>query len=200
MVVLIITNSYRVFLPPSSPISSLRLIIDQKDQVSCSLKSPPWLVLDLKYFRYPLLSTSQTCPHVRSILWRVFPVLETSSKVNFWSETQRILQSLLNFWVSRFIFWGPSIIKHLVKKKKFNSDLKSELDRPSVLRDYGLLDAHDLWYLDVINTHTWRNPLGSFSLRISRQNSIIPVVWRSFMVQWVIWSRTTWELDLRKNC
>lgn len=40
---------------------------------------------------------------------------------------------------------------------------------------------------------TWRNPLGSFSLRTSRQYSIMPVVWRSFMVQWVIWSRTTWS-------
>lgn len=40
---------------------------------------------------------------------------------------------------------------------------------------------------------TCRNPLGSFSLRTSRQYSIMPVVWRSFMVQCVIWSRTIWN-------
>lgn len=46
---------------------------------------------------------------------------------------------------------------------------------------------------------TCRNPLGSFSLITSRQNSIIPVVCRSFMVQWVIWSFTVWnreEMDI----
>lgn len=40
---------------------------------------------------------------------------------------------------------------------------------------------------------TCRNPLGSFSLRTSRQYSIMPVVCRSFMVQCVIWSRTIWN-------
>lgn len=40
---------------------------------------------------------------------------------------------------------------------------------------------------------TCRNPLGSFSLRTSKQYSIMPVVWRSFMVQCVIWSRTIWN-------
>lgn len=39
---------------------------------------------------------------------------------------------------------------------------------------------------------TCRKPLGSFSLMTSRQYSIKPVVWRSFTVQWEIWSRTTW--------
>lgn len=41
--------------------------------------------------------------------------------------------------------------------------------------------------------NTCRNPLGSFSLRTSRQYSIMPVVCRSFMVQCVIWSRTIWS-------
>lgn len=40
---------------------------------------------------------------------------------------------------------------------------------------------------------TCRKPLGSFSLMTSRQYSINPVVWRSFTVQWEIWSRTTWK-------
>lgn len=37
---------------------------------------------------------------------------------------------------------------------------------------------------------TCRNPAGSFSLITSRQYSISPVDWRSFNVQWLIWSQT----------
>lgn len=44
-----------------------------------------------------------------------------------------------------------------------------------------------------VEPRTCRKPLGSFSLMTSMQYSISPVVWRSFTVQWEIWSRTTWE-------
>lgn len=37
---------------------------------------------------------------------------------------------------------------------------------------------------------TCRKPAGSFSLITSRQYSISPVDWRSFSVQWLIWSQT----------
>lgn len=62
-----------------------------------------------------------------------------------------------------------------------------------------------LWFMSLIMVVNWcseksfavprtcRKPLGSFSLMTSMQYSISPVVWRSFTVQWEIWSRTTWE-------